>query len=82
MMLLDRELETFRRELPELLKNHEGQFALIQGETIDSFWETEYEAVVAGDERFGLVPFLVKKVQKEERPLVVANAKAIPRCQQ
>jgi len=80
-MVLDRELETFRRELPELLKNHEGEYVLIQGEQLDSFWQTEDEAVIAGDERFGLLPFLVKKVQKDERPVLVANARAIPRCQ-
>lgn len=80
-MVLDRELETFRRELPELLKCHEGEFVLIQGDRVDSFWPTEDDAVVVGDERFTPAPFLVKKIQKEERPLLVANARAIPRCQ-
>jgi hypothetical protein len=70
-MILDQELETFRRELPGLLADHAGEFALIQGDKVDSFWKTEDEAYEAGCDRFGLLPFLVKKVQEKEEPVVV-----------
>jgi hypothetical protein len=51
------------------LKEHEGKYVLIQGDRVDSFWDTEDDAVVAGDDRFGLTPFLVKKVPEKEEPL-------------
>jgi hypothetical protein len=70
-MVLEQELETFRRELPELLKEHEGEVVLIHEDKVDSFWKTEKEAYEAGCDRFGLKPFLIKKVQKEERPVVL-----------
>jgi hypothetical protein len=65
-MELDRELETYHRELPRLLEGHEGEFALIQGDTVDSFWKTEDEGYEAGCERFGLESFLVKQVLRDE----------------
>jgi hypothetical protein len=66
-MELDRELQTYRRELPRLLAaGHEGKFALVHGDTVDVFGAEE-DAVQAGDERFGLEPFLVKQILQSER---------------
>lgn len=73
-MELDRELETYRRELPRLLEEgREGQFVLIHGDTVDSFWPDEDAAYEAGCDRFGLQPFLVKQVLRDEPvvPLLV-----------
>jgi hypothetical protein len=73
-MELDREMETYHRELPRLLaEGREGQFALIRGDTVDSLWTTEDEAYEAGCKRFGLDLFLVKQVLRDEPvvPLLV-----------
>jgi hypothetical protein len=43
----DQELATFERELPNLLKDHRDQFALILGDRVDSVWNTEEQAVAA-----------------------------------
>jgi hypothetical protein len=79
-MELDRELATFDRELPALLPQHEGEFVLIHGDRVDSFWKTEDEAYAAGCERFGTEPFLVMSVEREEKPLISIHP-IIPRCQ-
>jgi hypothetical protein len=70
-MALETELAVYDRELPNLLKDHEGQYVLIHGETIDSFWQTENDAYDAGCERFGIDPFLVMPVVREQKPVFV-----------
>jgi hypothetical protein len=65
-VVLDEELATYRRELPKMLAAHEGQYALVHGQSVDSFWPTKSEALKAGYERFGLRPFLIKKVEAVE----------------
>jgi hypothetical protein len=69
-MALEQELETFRRELPQLLLQSEnrGKYALIHGDKVDSVWATMDEALNAGYERFGLEPFLVKEITDDEKP--------------
>jgi hypothetical protein len=70
VMSLERELETFRRELPNLLRdpaNHD-KFALIHGDTLHGVWPTVDDALTAGYDKFQLEPFLVKEVTEHERP--------------
>ena len=52
-MMLEREVETFERELPQMLAQHAGKFALIQGDTLAGVYDTQEEAVeaVAGRKR-------------------------------
>jgi hypothetical protein len=69
-MALERELETYRRELPRLLQ-HEGKFALVHGNDMADVYDTEEEAVEAGDDCFGLEPFLVKRIGRPEEPRFV-----------
>ncbi|MDA8079986.1 MAG: hypothetical protein M0Z79_13755 [Nitrospiraceae bacterium] len=65
-MALEKELETFRKKLPEL-KQHEGKYALIHdAEVIDTFVSYE-DAIKAGYNKFGLdEPFLVKQIKSFE----------------
>jgi hypothetical protein len=74
---LQKELETFQRELPQLLQEHEGEFALIHGDSVNSFWPTEDAGYEAGCQRFGLDPFLVKLVQRTE-PVRFSSVDVIP----
>ncbi len=69
-MALEKELDTFRRELPALLADpaNRDKFALVKGDTVDSVWATAEEALGAGYARFGLEPFLVKEITEHERP--------------
>jgi hypothetical protein len=63
-LLFQKEIATYRRELPRLLQEGEaGRYALIKGEHILSIWETSGDASQAGYERFGLdESFCVQKI--------------------
>ena len=64
-MVLDTEIQTYERELPSLLSN-EGKFVLIRKTDVAGFFDTYEDAVQAGYDRFGLDPFLVKRVEAVE----------------
>ena len=78
-MELDKELETYQRELAKLLQEHRGKFVLIHGNDVNSFWDTEDDAYTAGCERFGIEPFLVKQVREKDPPIRLLIDIA-PRC--
>jgi hypothetical protein len=61
-MALEKELATFKRELPKLLKQS-GRYALVKGENVASTWDTYRDAIQEGCRVFGLEPFLVKKIE-------------------
>ena len=65
-MALERELETFRRKLPEL-KGQQGKFALIHGDDLVDTFESYEDALKRGYQEFGLDPFLVKQIQSVEQ---------------
>lgn len=65
-MELEKELKYFESIKDELLKYHEGKYALIKDEKlIDTFTKME-EAYEAGVKKFGAEPFLIKRIVKEE----------------
>ena len=67
-MALEKELETFKRELPNLLaQNGEGKFVVICGEEVTGIYEAYADALKVGYEKCGLNPFLVKKIQAVEQ---------------
>ena len=62
---LDDELEYFESVLPNLLKDHRGEYALVHNKSVHAFFDTWEAAVEAGYERFGRVPFLARLVSAE-----------------
>jgi hypothetical protein len=63
--ILKTELETYQRELPTLLAN-EGRFVVVQGNTVEGVYESYSDALALGYKKFGLRPFLVKKIAATE----------------
>ena len=63
---LAEEIRTYNTRLAEWA-DREGQFVLIGGTEVCGFFETYEEALAEGYGRFGLVPFLVKKVLRHQR---------------
>lgn len=59
---LEKELRTYRRELPRLLAEGEGKFAIIHDQEVAGTWDTYEDALQAGFDRYQLTPFLVKKI--------------------
>ena len=60
-MALEKELQTYRRELEHLLE-HEGKFVLIKDDHVVDFYDSYGDALKAGYEKFKLEPFFVKQV--------------------
>lgn len=68
---LKTELETFHRELPNLLAepaNHE-KYVLIHGETVAGIYPDLLSGHEAGEEKYEFAPFLVKRITAHEKPL-------------
>ena len=66
MSSLEREIKTYNEQLPELLQ-HDGKFVLIHEDSVGGVFDTYGDAIKAGYEKFGLKPFLVKKIQAVEQ---------------
>jgi hypothetical protein len=67
---LERELETFQRELPALLTDpaKRGKYALAHGDRVEGVYPSVDAALDAGYDHFGLEPFLVKAITEHEEP--------------
>jgi hypothetical protein len=72
---LEKELETFRRELAGLLADptNPGKFALVHGDSVAGVYRDFDEALAAGYDQFGLMPFLVKEVTAHEKPAFISR---------
>jgi hypothetical protein len=64
-MALEKELATYQKKLEELLPE-EGKYVLIGGEEIAGIWDTYEDALQAGYQKYGLHPFLVKRIEWAE----------------
>jgi hypothetical protein len=65
LMALEKEIATYLEKKCELLAN-EGKFALIHGDELAGIWDTYEDALKVGYEKYGLAPFLVKKIEAVE----------------
>jgi hypothetical protein len=65
-MALEKEQETYARELPRLLAS-EGKYVLIHIDEVVGTFDTYSDALNRGYEKFGLDPFLVKQIAIVER---------------
>ena len=63
-MSLQAEFQEYERQLPRLLEQHNGQFAVISGAKVQHFSKTYEDALTWGYEKLGLTnPFLVQEVK-------------------
>jgi hypothetical protein len=65
VMALETELQTYQKRRAELLA-HEGKFVLIHGEEVAGIWDTYEDALKTGYEKYGLEPFMVKRIVEVE----------------
>ena len=61
-MALEKELQTYQQKRQELLAN-EGKFVLIHGDEVAGIWDTYEDALKLDYEKYGLKPFLVKRIE-------------------
>ena len=68
-LILDAELKTYEQNRDRLLDIAEGKFVLIHNSQVIGIYDSKMDAVTAGYQLFGNVPFLVKQIVKTETPL-------------
>ncbi len=66
MQTLERELATYKSKLNSLL-SEEGKYVLISGDTVIGTYESYADALKIGYDKFGVTPFLVKKISATEQ---------------
>ena len=66
MITLEKELETYNKELPHLL-SHDNKYVVICDTQIVGFFDTYEDATQVGYIKFKLEPFLVKRVEAMEQ---------------
>lgn len=66
--VLSQELKTYEQHRERLLSEHEDKWVLIHGDQILGTYHAEMDAIEAGYQQLGVVPFLVKKIERFERP--------------
>ncbi len=72
------EWQTYRRELPRLLKEGQaGKFALVKGSEVVGIFATLAEGIAAGREKYLLQPFLVQPIRERE-PLLRVRGHTLP----
>jgi hypothetical protein len=67
--LLQQEKAVFNAHKDEFLAKYQGKFVLIKGEVVAGVFDDRFDAIHQGYERFGNVPFLVKRIVEVEVPL-------------
>jgi hypothetical protein len=65
-MALEKELQTYQRELSSLLAN-EGQFVVVSGDNVLGLFSNYEDALKIAYEKCGTNPFLIKKIQAIEQ---------------
>jgi hypothetical protein len=65
-MALEREVETYKAKLSEM-REHDGKFVLIHGSDVVDYFSAYEDAIKEGYQKFGLDPFLVKRVNTTEQ---------------
>ncbi|HEY4593891.1 MAG TPA: hypothetical protein VIJ61_15850, partial [Thermoanaerobaculia bacterium] len=63
----------YRNRLPELKGENEGRFVLIKGKEVVDIFTSYEDALKVGYEKFGLAPFLVKKIQAVEQAQLISR---------
>jgi len=72
-MALEKELETYKKHLPELKAEHEGKFVLIHADDVVDTFSTYEDAIKSGYQKFNTQPFLVKQIHAIEPVFFVSR---------
>jgi len=64
--MFEQELAYYNNNKDTLLEHHENQYLVIKDNNLLGAFTTEQEAYEAGLKELGNVPFLIKRVTKEE----------------
>jgi len=65
--ILQKELDTYEKNKAELLKSSIGKFVLIKDDKVINTFDTQGDAIKVGIDKFGNMPFLVKKIEEIDK---------------
>jgi hypothetical protein len=71
--VLREELETYSINKDHLLRTAPGKFVLIHKDQVVGTFDTRGDAISQGYRQFGNVPFLTKKIEAVEEPVILAS---------
>ena len=71
---LKRGQAVYEANLSAWLIDHEREYVLIKGNTVDGFYDSPDDALTAGYSRFGIRPLFVKQVLATEPVYNIPNA--------
>lgn len=71
--MLEQEIQTYQEHKKELLADSAGKYVVIKGQEVAGVYDTEGDALREAYQRYGNVPFLVKKIQDLEETLYFAS---------
>lgn len=74
MKEMNPDFEYFQSKLPELLKEHKGQYALIKEKTIIGFYNSMGSALEEGYKKFGTANFLIQEITDEKHVNYINSA--------
>jgi hypothetical protein len=74
--VLKTEFETYLNQKPELLKSAEHQFVLIKATSVVGTFPDFRSALQKGYEKFGFVPFFIRKIEAVEAPAYIRSSYA------
>jgi hypothetical protein len=73
LTILAEERTAYRRLLPELLRDHEGQYVLIKGTESFGVFPDRSQALREGYRRFDVIPFLVRQITASQPVVYLPN---------
>lgn len=72
-MVLEKELETYRKNKKDLLRKHNGKYVLIKGNKIINILESEKDLLNEAYKKFKNEAFLIKKISEIDNVANFAN---------
>lgn len=70
---LTREIQTYEARKAELLREAAGKYVLIRGEEVAGTFDDQMAAVRFGVRTYGVVPFLVRRIEEVESPIYLLS---------
>lgn len=69
--MLEEERQFYAENLANWLGQYPGKFVLVKGRELIGTFDTNEEALAEGARRFGLAPFLVRRVQERQEDISI-----------
>jgi len=61
----ERNYAAFLSQLPDLIPNHRGEYALLHAQKIEGYFDTAATAIIEGNKKFKLGEYSVQEVTEE-----------------